>query len=303
MIFGKKTKKKVIPVVLALNDNYTIPTTVCIYSILEKTKSFIHFFLLADGVTSEHKKQIKKAMERFENCKLSFVDMKRYDLQRFPNLFHFSTSAYSRFFIPEICKKYDKVIYTDADCIFMGDIAKYYAIDLGNYGIAATVEEIGKEHEGIFNHRLRKKTFSIDESHLYFQSANIIINCAYWRKYDITAKLVEKAIQYHDKLVAADLDAFNMVFANNYKKLHFKYGVTVHTHSKTEGNQEMIEGFQNPFIIHYAGAAKPWNTRFILFYQEFQDVLAKVMAELNKKTNQTKYKLFGVIPLLSIEDK
>ena len=303
----KKTisTKNIIPVAIASNDNYFMPATVCMYSIVERTKSFVDFFILSDGITADHQQQMKNALKTFDNCRITFVDMTQYDLSRFPNLLHFSTSSYSRFFIPEICTQYDKVIYTDADCVFNGDIAELFAVNLENYGLAATVEEIGASRKEVFNHQLRKKIFSIDQSHLYFQSGNMIINCAYWRKHDITAKLVDKAIQYHDKLVAADLDAFNMVFANNYKKLHFKYGATVHRYNHTQGNQEMIEGFKNPVVIHYSGDIKPWNTSNVLFYQEYHDVYVKVMREIRKNTlvhSKILYKLFGFVPLFAVEE-
>ncbi len=284
-------KLKLIPVVVASDDNYSIPLAVCLRSILEKTSAFIDFIILSDNITDKNIRKIKSSIKEFKNFKISFVDMKKFNLNQFPKIDRFETSTFSRYFIPEVCQEYDKVIYTDADVVFNGDISDYYNIDLENKGIAATPEELGNIRRDKFNHEQRKKIFGISQSHLYFAAGNLIISCDYWRKNNITEKLIKKTNELRDKLVCPDLDVMNVIFQNNYKRLHFKYCTTVHRYNAVAGNQEMIEGYKNPFIIHYSGGQKPWNTNIVPFFKEWNDIYEKTAYYLPQK-NIKAYLLF-----------
>ena len=54
--------------------------------------------------------------------------------------------VYYRLLIPEILREYDKVIYSDIDVLFKGDLETVYNIDLSNYELAAVpVEKNNKE--------------------------------------------------------------------------------------------------------------------------------------------------------------
>ena len=270
-------KLQMIPVVVASDNNYVKTLSVCLRSILGKTNAFIDFIILSDGITDANIKKVTASIKDFKNFKISFVDMQRFNLDKFPVIDRFNVSVFSRYFIPEICKDYDKIVYTDADVVFTGDISEYFNINLDGKGIAATPEELGAIRDGKYNHQARKELFGIAQSHLYFANGNLIISCDWWRKHNITEKLIKKTNELRDNLVCPDLDVMNVIFQNNYKRLDFKYCVTVHRYCATNGNQEMINGFKNPFIIHYSGHLKPWNTNLVLFFKEWNDIYKKTV--------------------------
>lgn len=266
-----------IPVVVAADNNYVKTLAVCLYSILEHTSSYIDFLVLEDGITSQNKEKIRASVSNFKNFDLSFIDMKKFNLSRFPKINRFTVSAFSRYFIPEICKRYDKVIYTDADVIFVGDIKEYYDIDMEGKGLAAVPEEMGKPRGGKYNHEYRKNLFKISPSHQYFANGNIILSCNYWRNNNITEKLIAKTIELSNQLVCPDLDIMNIIFQNNYKKLPFKFCAAVHRFTEINGNKEMIEGYKHPFIIHYSGMKKPWETSDVPYFREFDNIYKKTV--------------------------
>ena len=84
----------------------------------------------------------------------------------------------------------------------------------------------------------------------------------------------------------------NIVFQNNYAELPFKYCATVHRYTQTGGNSEMLAGYQNPFIIHYSGAYKPWNTTNVQFFQEFNTIYNKTVFTAKHFSNWCAYALF-----------
>ncbi len=273
----------VIPLVVAADENYAQPAAVSLYSVLQNTRAFVDIFVLADKISDRSKNKIKKSLQKFTNFHLTFVDMSKFDLQRFPKIERFNQAVFCRYFIPEICKDYDKVIYSDVDVLFCGDIQDYYNIDLNGYGLAAVSEESGQDHTGKYNHTYRKELFDIPMSHQYFANGNIIIDCKYWRENNITQKLVDLTKKWADKLVCPDLDVMNMVFVENYKRLEWKYCCCVHRREHIGDNKEMLDGFKNPFIIHFSGYWKPWNSKKCLFWRKYRKIQRKTAFKKRKK--------------------
>lgn len=267
------TDKTLIPLVIASNDNYSVGIATCLYSILDKTKAFIDIYVLDDGISEKNKELIKLSLKKFDNYDITYINMEEFGLQRFPSILHYSRSTYSRYFLADICKKYDKIIYTDADVIFMGDIEEYYNISLEEYGLAAVSEETGIEYTIPWDHNYRKKLFGIDPKHRYFAAGNIIIGGDYWRKNNICEKLIQKTIEKQKDLIAPDLDVLNMVFENNYKEIGLEYCVCTHAWTQRDINEKLNEAFEHPFIIHYTGENKPWMDDTVPFIDEYLKIL------------------------------
>lgn len=262
-----------IPIFMASDNNYAVGVATTLLSILKHTNSFCEFYVLDSGISDENKNKIIKSLDNYKNHTLEFIDVKEIDLSQFPNIAHFSLSCYLRYFIPDLKKDIHRAIYTDVDVIFMEDIQDYYNIDLEGYPLGAVPEEIGREFGGKFNHKKRKKEYGIPFDHIYFQSGNLIIDCDKWRELEITPKLVGKTIELRNQLLCPDLDVMNIVFANNYKKLDFKYCATTCRIKSTDGHQELEEAFNHPFIIHYGDYAKPWKYSGTSWGEEYDKIL------------------------------
>ena len=67
-----------IPVVIASDNTYAVPTATCIYSILENTKSFIDFTILTSNISKENVTNILESIKKFKNYNLKFVDVSQY---------------------------------------------------------------------------------------------------------------------------------------------------------------------------------------------------------------------------------
>ncbi len=266
-----------IPVFISCDDSYAVAAAVCMYSILNNTKSYIDFIILSCSLSVKNYNKICKSIRKFKNYSIQLVNMNSYDLDKFPTIDRFGASCYARYFIPEIFKQYSKVIYTDADVIFKDDIKKYFEINMDGYGLAASSCELGKKRlkTDKYNYDIRKKNFDIEINHEYFSNGNLIIDCDYWRKHNMIAKLMEVTNKLEKQLIAPDLDVMNYCFQNNYKLLDYKYCVCVHRYGLTDGNLEMENAFKNPFIIHYSGNKKPWVSMDVAFFDDFWYFLKK----------------------------
>ena len=237
-----------IPIFLASDNNYAPFIATTIASICDNTKSFIDFYILDGGISEINKEKIILLKNKFDNFSIEFIsiDTKK-EFHNFPEVRGITRSMYNRFLIPTIKPNINKAIYSDVDVIVVDDIAKLYNEDLENYALGAVWEEF---HENSHNIS-RKQTLKLTDSHKYFCSGIILIDCKKWRESSITEKLLELGKKHTGDLKWPDQDLLNIYFDNNYKKLSYKYCFVDPCHEFHK---------KKDFIIrHYTGDLKPWK--------------------------------------------
>lgn len=294
-----------IPVFLASDDNYAPFVATTIYSILENTPSFVDFYILDGGITTASKNMIKDSLTEFSHYSITYFDMKKYGLERFPNVKHYSLNAFSRYFIPELAPHLDKVIYTDIDIIVKGDIKELYEENLEKYAVGGILEDF---YEGNYKYLKEKIYPQYQGEDKYFNSGVLLMDIKRFRKEKLTDKLIDLTIKLYDKLNCPDQDILNIIFENNFKQLDYRYNyMPDHIEFMKKKNIIVAE----PIIIHYTGP-KPWKAQSIrkndfdrvLEKTKFCDIVRDKYAE-QKNTNYTiiKIYLFNFIPLYKIKKK
>lgn len=162
-------------------------------------------------------------------------------------------TAWARLYIPEILPlDVTKVLYIDCDVIINSSLDNLFKIDIRNYSIAACID----------SQNYNPDTFSrlnYSPSLGYICSGVLLMNLDYWRKENITNKIVSYA-QSHD-LQFPDQDAINYVCKDSKLILSPEYGVLVPFFLNTDFIKEHVEImedlFYNPKIVHFAGY-QPW---------------------------------------------
>lgn len=102
---------------------------------------------------------------------------------------------------------------------------------------------------------LNKTMFGISDTHKYFSSGNLIIDCNLWRKNNIIQKIREIEKRYRNVLKFADMEILNILFQDSYKELEPKY-------CYINQNYFFPDIPKDIFIRHYNGAIKPWHINF-----------------------------------------
>jgi lipopolysaccharide biosynthesis glycosyltransferase len=191
------------------------------------------------------------------------------EFKDFPTRMHFSIDMYTRFLIPRLEPGIDRAIYSDVDVIFNGDIAELFREDLNGFPLAAvpyTFGYLNPDKEQIINFHER---LGLPSYHKYFESGLLILDCKKWREKDLTGQLIKKVKECAGKILTPDQDIFNIVFANNYQPLDNKYIVTPGRTYVMLKHAETKKSVLNPFIYHFTGAKKPWDTPEIEFAEYF----------------------------------
>ena len=267
-----------IPLFLSADNNYAPFVATTIASVLMHTNSPVDFYVLEDGITEANKIKIQNTRKFFKDKDFNviFIDAtknKNYKNIKFALNTHVTKATYTKFIIPELdeLKHIKKAIYSDVDVIFVDDIKKMYDIDLEGKPLGAIAYELFGEKctndvMKIHKEKLIKK-FNAPEDFLYFLGGNLIIDCEYWRKNDISKKLWKVCYMYQDDPeFIVDQYAMNIVFGNNYKPLPprwcFAYDILWYLEKFCPNFDKTVydEEFKKVVILHYS-YDKPWKSK------------------------------------------
>ena len=240
----KKIQKKAI--VLAANYSYVDQVLTTIKSICYHNRS-IHFYLINSDFPNEWIKQLNKRLEKFDseiiNCRVTSEQISRYKTD-------ISYTVFLRYFIADFVKE-DKALYLDCDLLVTKNLDDLFATDLQDYPLAAVRDFGGRAYFGqeIFN------------------AGVLLVNNAFWKKENMTQKLIDLTNEWHDKVEQADQSILNMLFEHKWLELDFDYNHIVIHRQFTD--YQLPEGQDYPAIIHYLSHRKPWKD---LAAQTYRDV-------------------------------
>jgi len=193
--------------------------------------------------------------------------------------------VYYRLLIPEIIKEYDKVIYSDVDVLFKGDLSEVYQIDLTGYEMAAVPVELNREGKMVCH-----KYFPENKNDKIYISSFLVMNCSLMREEKTVNKFFETIKNIGNRLKFFDLDTLNIA-CDKFLPIDFRYGTfqsimfnddvtKSHEYKFLKGIysiEEIEKAKQNTIMIHYAGKmGKPWRMKNpYADYQEYIDKLPK----------------------------
>lgn len=287
-----------IHVVCATDENYAPFASIMMKSVLEHTSSFVNFYVLDGGIKKRTKSLIAKDLKKYPNKCIQYIDMAKYDLDRFPNVKHYSLNTFSRYFIPEFLPNIQRVLYLDVDIIVTKDISELYNQDIDSFPIGAILEDF---YEGNYTTLKQKIWPSYTGGDQYFNAGVLLLDIPTLTKMKFTEKAVNLTIQLFDKLSCPDQDVLNILFENNFKKLDYRFNfMPDHIHYLREKHPDLPS--INPVVIHYT-ATKPWKD-ISLAQTEFDKIaknslFQKRLTKTYHTKSTSKFLLFGKIPLFT----
>ncbi len=244
-----------IPVVFICDENYAMPTTVAITSLLlNKYKTTKYDIIVVTSGLS------KSAVDKLKSAAGESLSIINYPdkYSRFSSTHEYvSTAALIKFDLPNILSEYDKVIYLDSDVIVNSDLTDLYNIDIKKdyAGVVKDFYSYIQEHD---NERLKCSN--------YFNSGVMLLNLKRLREDKMPVKLFEAKINsLYNKFM--DQDVFNIVFGNNIKLLSPAYNFMLRDRKDAE---KFVECFveklpENPVITHCT-PLKPWHNKECLYF-------------------------------------
>lgn len=204
----------------------------------------------------------------------------------FPIRDHITAGTYLRFLLPELLPDVDRIIYLDVDIVVHRDLEALYDTPLEGHPLAAMPDwpmlvgtltwptffiPYGQEKLRFAAYVKKVLGLECEGTTNYFNCGVMVFDLAYWRAHDIAGRTVAY-LTAHPELYYMDQDALNYICGGKYARLDQRYNsfancsfpaiVNVLVRFTRAGRRwEALRTVwrRDPWVIHYAGANKPWT--------------------------------------------
>ncbi len=269
------SKKINIPIMFCFDTNYVIPAATAFYSLMEHAnkKYDYKFFVLHSDITDYQQKKLKETVKTFKNCELKFLNMNN-KLQDFWSRNykgdHFSKEVMYKLLVASIFPKIDKLIVSDVDVIYLGDISdSYFELTDKDDAYIAGVKPIGKVASYLKSYEENWTKEEIEKLG-NICGGYLVMNLKKIRQDNFESVFLKSLDENGYRLNQMEQDIFNITCFDKIKHLHLKYVACSYMwdYYKTERDKEtdlnytkneINEAMNNPVQLHYATGIKPWK--------------------------------------------
>ncbi len=270
------TKTK-LPIALTFNDNYVIPAGVAMYSLMENANPdyFYEFNIIHHGLSIRNQKKLIKNLEQFHNQSIKFIyaDTSFSEIfAQLPHPSHFSPEIFYKLQLPSLLKDYDKIIVSDVDVLFLGDISPAYTNFTGNHYIAA-IRHYSKDVIIDINNIYRDFPEDYKQRINNFGAGFMIFNLKKMRQDNIEQKMLDFLKKNIDKLIYPEQEVLNYICSPQTEYIDLKYmsvpfwikedtldAETIKNYYSPYTLEQVKTALEHPVQLHYATSAKPWKT-------------------------------------------
>lgn len=296
-----------LPIVFTCDNKYFKYANVVITSILANQSKKIQYEIniLSEYIDEENKQLTTKQIQAHSNFKIKFHKLKNIDKSNFYLNSYMTVSTYYRFYITEIFKNYDRVLYLDSDIIIDSDISEYADMNFEDkLAICSSSpyikNKVLKGNDDEYPLEYFTEILKMENPENYFNAGVMLYNLKKMRNLNIQKKLFE-ALNEIPKPKLQDQDILNSVFSRNggVKLISNQYNNT--RTFKITPNRLLLDSFKKKIgfqsnngkykIYHYVGRVKPWQEDKIdggLFFKYayqspfFEDIIASNKLDKNK---------------------
>ena len=245
-----------IHIALCVNDGYIPYACVTIKSIIENHKNkIVNIHLLSDFVSDKMRCLLDEVVKYSTQTKLQIHIVNDESLRGLKD--SWSIYAWYRIFLPQFLPNtINRVLYLDADTIVVGNLKDLFSLNMEGKAIAGCLDPES------FNQETFKRC-GYDYSKKYICSGVLLMNLDYWRKYNLTNKVIQWGHENNDRIKFPDQDTINYLCRDSKIILPLQYGIIGCFFQQSQYYQppfigELRNAIKSPKIIHYAGQA-PWK--------------------------------------------
>ena len=271
----KKENRINIPVMFCFDTNYVIPAAAAFYSLLEHAnkKYDYTFYVLHSDITDYQQAKLRETISEFSNCVIEYIDMNH----RFDDIWnkiyhgdHFSKEVMYKLLVASIFPNIDKLVVSDVDVIFLGDISdSYFELTDEDDAYIAGVKPIGKvlgyldSYYPVWTREEISKLGNVCGGYL-------VMNLKKIREDNFEEVFLKSIDENSNRLNQMEQDIFNITCYGKIKHLHLKYVACSYMwdYYKTDedketdcnySKKEIDEAMEHPVQLHYATSTKPWK--------------------------------------------
>jgi lipopolysaccharide biosynthesis glycosyltransferase/GT2 family glycosyltransferase len=284
---GDNNKKEFINIAFGFDSNFYRQAGVAIASLLfsSNNEAAYHIYCLcSDDVNEDNKNELIDIVKtNSADSKIFFVEVKDF----FDSSFGFrgiTKTAYYRLFLHKFLPQIDRIIYSDVDVLFKGNLLEIWDIQLGvNLLGAIKCPKINQKDEFQY-HIDRFPYFKENLSNIrgnYFNSGFLLMNLKEIRKANLDDKWLEMSKHEYFYL---DQDILNITCQGRVLFLPPKFNVLANLLPSSNyrdlvsenifKTEDVNEIYNNPVMLHFAGE-KPWDNKYLPASNEWWYVCEK----------------------------
>lgn len=252
-------REETIAVAVAANESYAVALCVAIHTLMGNLRQGIgvDLYVLTNDISAETKRRLEKTWnERVRPHWVSPDDRKVRALVA--GIGHTaSPSAYYRLFVGSILPPgLTRVIYLDADVMVRGDIYPLWRSEMNGNVVLAVQDSCIQTYRG---------NPAIKESGAYFNSGLMVIDLSAWRREELETRCARTAREQRRLTRYNEQAALNACLAGRWGVLppvwnkQSTLDLFPDWQSSPYEEQEFRQARNNPAIIHFTTATKPWQ--------------------------------------------
>ena len=270
-----------IPVFFTFDKNYVVAAQVAIYSMLKQAapRYTYKLYVLHTDIPLAAQKKINRLVAKFDNATLDFIDTSAFDddAHILQSKAHFSKEIYYKLIAAEIFPQYDRIICSDVDVAFTGDISESYFMHPDRFFYFAGVGQI-LESSRMKNY---DPDFTPEEKEILkkeIAAGYLLMNLKVIRENAMQQKLTDYYKANYHRLRLPEQDCMILCCWPHIAYLPLKFVVCTnyyHTDTRTASFYKENDGFPQrheeacrtfeealatPVQLHYVGGNKPWNS-------------------------------------------
>lgn len=262
-------KQNNVPVVFTVDAKYVAYFSVALQSVVDYASTAYNYdiIVLDTDIQDVDKQLLLSQIDGLRNVSLRFYNvsclLNEYGVDSWwRRQSKMSVSVYSRLFVPEVFRHYDKVVYLDSDILARTNIASLYATDLGDNCLAAVLDygdahiakgEVKNTVPPITITEYFRDTLHIRDVSKYFNSGVVVFNVKKMRADNMLEKFIRTAEINNN--VAHDQNILNAACQDAVLLLddtwNVQWHVTYWPHFTSRSERDVKEIIRAAKILHY----------------------------------------------------
>lgn len=286
---------KTIPVFFTFDKNYVLAAKVAIHSMLvHASKDYKYeLYILHTSLDDNDYRNICSVTEDF-NAGIHFINVSEYEkkIEGLHGKAHYSKEIFYKLIAADIFPEYDRILCTDVDVIFTGDISEAFFMfpneDFIYAGVGPTnnsgrmpkyMDKFSKDELAILEHEIG--------------AGFLLLNLEAIRRHDKQKEMTDFYINNYERLLLPEQDCMiltcwplvryiptkfvviNSFYKIDIDKFDFYEGTPDFDCPHREAAEHFKSALDNPVQIHYAGPDKPWNSIMVTKQMEWFKAMIK----------------------------
>jgi len=256
-------------VAFCTDDRFSVPLAAALHSLLDGCDgSPPPAVFIVGEITDPNKCRLRRVARGRAN--VDFISVDKAILSNLPVSENLSQAAYYRILLPNLLPtSLDKIIYLDVDIVINGNIYNLWNEDIRGFALAAARDT------HVFSTRDSASTGAVDPTSSscrpYFNSGVMLLNLDYWRRDDLTSRVIDYTRRNSASNLYCDQDGLNAVLGTRWKELDTRWNLQTATLLPSVPQATEKETYlrsvrsklstltSQSHIVHFTQGRKPWH--------------------------------------------